>query len=448
MRVNGSWAVILVAVLGSLAAHGQPYTADAPTDVLFQDVSVFDGRSERLREHLNVWVHGNRIEKISADSLRLPANLKVTTIVGRNRVLMPGLIDAHWHAMLVAATAEQVVYGDPSLTALIAAKESDATLMRGFTSVRDLAGSVFGLKRAIDQGLVNGPRIWPSGAIISQTAGHGDFRAEVETHALASSNDAQFARVGHGAIADGVPEVLRTAREQLMHGASQLKVAAGGGVVSHYDQIDVSEYSLDEIKAAVSAAQAWNTYVTVHAFTTRSVQMAIEAGVRCIEHAHLVDEATVQLMARENVWLSTQPFVADDIDAEPVQYREKLALVSRGTDNLYALAKKHHLKIAFGTDIMFSSKGGQDQNRLLVLMQRWFSPAEVLKMATADNAELLALSGPRSPYSGRLGVVEEGALADLLLVNGNPLQHLELLANPSKNLLVIMKDGQIAKNLL
>jgi imidazolonepropionase-like amidohydrolase len=444
-------SIHVLAILGLLAISrgaGAAGSSASSTVVLFQDVSVFDGRSDKLRAHLNVLVRQNRIVSISSQLPILDDEAPLMTIVGGNRVLMPGLIDAHWHSMLVAASAEQVVYGDPSLTTLIAARESEATLMRGFTSVRDMAGAVFGLKSAIDQGVVSGPRIWPSGAIISQTAGHGDFRAEVETGANTSPNTAQFARVGHGVIADGTGEVLRAAREQLLHGASQLKVAAGGGVVSHYDQIDVSEYSVEELRAAVTAATAWNTYVSVHAFTTRSVRNAIEAGVKCIEHGHLMDEPTAQLMARDNVWLSMQPFVSDDIASEPEAYREKLAMVSHGTDSVYKLAKKYRLKTAFGTDIMFSPSGGKDQSRLLVLMQRWYTPAEVLKMATSDNAELLALSGPRSPYTGRLGVIEEGALAALLLVDGNPLEHLELLADPQRNLRVIMKDGRVFKNTL
>lgn len=435
------------------AAFLNPALAQSPATpptalTLFEDVSVFDGKADSLLDRRYVLVRGNLIEKISTERPVLKPDDVVTTINGAGQVLMPGLIDDHWHSMLVAASAEQVVFGDPSLTTLIAGKESTATLMRGFTSVRDMAGAVFGLKKAIDQGLIAGPRIWPSGAIISQTGGHGDFRAEFEIGSPHGSKSSQFVQVGHAVIADGPAEVVRSAREQLMRGASQLKLAAGGGVVSRYDQIDVSEYGLEEMKAAVGAAADWNTYVTVHAYTPRALQTAIQAGVRCIDHGHLMDEATAKMMSEKGVWLSTQPFLVEDLQAEPTEYREKLDMVSKGTDRVYALAKKYKLKTAFGTDIMFNPKGGREQNNLLIKMTRWYTPAEVLRMATGDNAQLLALSGPRNPYPGRLGVIEEGALADILLVKGNPLANIQLLADPQNNLTVIMKDGKIHKNTL
>lgn len=436
--------ILAIVVAGVAEAQTRPETPGAA--LLISDVSVFDGKSENLREHLYVLVRGNRIEAVSTTRPALAAGEPVTVIDGAGRVAMPGLIDNHWHAMFVAASAEQVVFGDPALTTLIAAKEAKATLMRGFTSVRDMAGSVFGLKAAIDQGLVDGPRIWPSGAIISQTGGHGDFRPLVDIPSAPGDKLPQFVQVGHAAVADGQAEVLRRSREQLMRGASQIKLAAGGGVVSSFDPIDVAQYNLDEIKAAVSAADNWNTYVTVHAYTPKAIQTAVDAGVKCIDHGHLMDEATAKLMAANGTWLSAQPFGDDDAGAG---HGSKMEAVNHGTDTLYALAKKYRLKTAFGTDIMFNpAGGGQDQNKLLVKLSRWYSPFEALKMATADNAELLALSGPRNPYPGKLGVIEPGALADILLVNGNPLANLQLLADPQKNLALIIKDGRIVKNAL
>src|SRR5262249_41793179 len=238
-------------------------------------------------------------------------------------------------------------------------------------------------------------------------------------------------------------------REQLMQGASQIKLAVGGGVSSNYDPIDVTEYSLDEIKAAVGAAEDWGTYVTVHGYTPRAVRRAIEAGVKCIEHGQLLDEATIKLMAEKHVWLSTQPFLADE-DAIPTapgsDNERKYKQVTEGTDVAYKLAKKYGVTTAFGTDIQFNPKGAERQAYYLPKLVKWYTQAEVLKMATADNAELLALSGPRNPYPGKLGVVEEDALADLLLVDGDPLANIKLLEDPGKNLLVIMKDGKIYKN--
>jgi imidazolonepropionase-like amidohydrolase len=204
-----------------------------------------------------------------------------------------------------------------------------------------------------------------------------------------------------------------------------------------------------EIHAAVEAAEAWGTYVTVHAYTPNSIRAAIKAGVRCIEHGQLIDKDTATLIAETGTWLSLQPFL-DDQDATPfpegsVSRIKQLQMV-QGTDNAYRLAKRYKIKVAFGTDTQFSAKAASRQGAKLAKLARWFTPAEVLKMATADNAELLAMSGPRNPYPGKLGVVEEGALADLLLVDGDPIANIRLVEDPVKNFVVIMKDGKIYKN--
>ncbi len=237
-------------------------------------------------------------------------------------------------------------------------------------------------------------------------------------------------------------------REQLMLGATQIKLTAGGGVASPHSPLDASTFTEQELRAAVEAAENWGTYVTVHAYTPASIQRAIAAGVKCIEHGHLMDEPTAKLIAERGIWLSTQPFPDDFANAFPPgsTERAKAQEVIAGTDITYRLAKKHKLKIAFGTDILFSQKQAQRQGALLARLARWFTAPQTLVMATGTNAELLALSGKRNPYPGKLGVVEEGALADLLLVDGNPLENIELIADPAKNFVVIMKDGKIYKN--
>jgi imidazolonepropionase-like amidohydrolase len=257
-------------------------------------------------------------------------------------------------------------------------------------------------------------------------------------------------RIGATAIADGVDEVLRATREQLMLGASQIKLMAGGGVASDHDPLDATQYTEAELRAAVQAAENWGTYVTVHAYTPQAIRQAMAAGVKCIEHGHLIDEPTVRVMAENGIWWSLQPFLDDD-DAIPLpseSSRAKARLVTDGTDRAYRLAKKHGVKLAWGTDTLFDAKLAERQGAQLAKLVRWFSPAQVLTMATADNAALLALSGPRNPYPGKLGVVEEGALADLLLVDGDPLTNIDLLATPAETLLVIVKDGKVFKNLL
>jgi imidazolonepropionase-like amidohydrolase len=224
-------------------------------------------------------------------------------------------------------------------------------------------------------------------------------------------------------------------------------MAAGGGVSSNYDPLDVSQYTEAEFRAAVEAAENWGTYVAVHAYTPKAIQTAIAAGVKSIEHGQLIDEETAKLMAEKGIWLSLQPFL-DDEDAIPQAPKNKAKQLEmvQGTDTAYALAKKYKIKTAWGTDVLFDPRLATRQGAMLAKLTRWYTPAEVLKMATADNAELLALSGKRSPYPGKLGVVEVGALADLLLVDGDPVADIKLIEDPARNFLIIMKDGTIYKN--
>jgi imidazolonepropionase-like amidohydrolase len=445
---SAAWAV---ATLG-LPAHAQTAGSRAaapPAQILITNARVFDGRGDRLSEGMNVLVEGNKIAKISSSAIAAAAG--ATVIDAKGRTLMPGLIDAHWHSMMAAAPLSLALGGDTGYLNLLAAQEARNTLMRGFTSVRDLAGPAFGLKRAIDEGVTPGPRIWAAGAMISQTSGHADYRSPQDLPRTAQSPLSQAEASGGSAIADGPDQVRLRAREQLMLGAVFLKLAAGGGVASNFDPLDVSQYIEAEIRAAVEAAENWGTYVTVHAYTPRAMRTAILAGVKCIDHGHLMDEATAQLMAEKGVWLSLQPFL-DDADSIPFPAgspsRIKQLLVTEGTDRSYALAKKYKLKTAWGTDTLFDAKLAQRQGAQLAKMVRWYTPAEVLRLATSNNAELLALSGPRSPYEGRLGVVAEGALADLLLVDGDPIANIKLIEDPAKNFVLIMKDGKVHKNML
>lgn len=426
------------------------YAAEPPALTLFENVRVFDGKSERLEEGMNVLVRGNTIEKISKDPLSTDGTPSVQVIAGGGRTLMPGLIDAHWHAMLVRPTPAALLTDDVGYLNLVAGAEARDTLMRGFTTVRDVGGPSFGLKRAIDEGIVAGPRIFPSGAIVSVTSGHGDFRQANELPRVVGAPQSRQEQTGASMIADSPDEVRVRVREQLLKGASQIKLTAGGGVASPNSPLDVSTFTEAELRAAVEAAENWGTYVTVHAYTPVSIQRAISAGVKCIEHGHLMDEATAKLIAERGIWLSTQAFPDEMADAFPPgsQERAKAFTVFAGTDTSITLAKKYKLKTAFGTDILFSKRLARRQGELLVKFTRWYTPAETLAMATGTNGELLALSGKRNPYPGKLGVVEEGALADLLLVDGDPVSNIELLQDPAKNLLVIMKDGKIYKNSL
>ena len=416
---------------------------------VFRGVRVFDGRNPALTAPSDVVVRGNTIESVGPTAAELvPAGSDVRVIDGGGRVLMPGLIDAHWHATFAAVPTQVAMTADPGYVHLVAGKEAERTLLRGFTSVRDAGGPSFGLKRAIDEGVVAGPRIYPSGAFITQTAGHGDFRLRHEVP-RACGNLSHGEVLGASTIADGADQVLRAVREQLLLGASQIKVMAGGGVASPYDPIDVTQYTEAELRAAVAAAENWGTYVMVHAYTPRAISQSIRAGVRCIEHGHLIDDPTAQLMAETGTWWSLQPFL-DDEDAHPIPDpagRAKQLEVTAGTDQSYALARKHGVKVAWGSDILFDASLAARQGKQLAKMTRWYTPAEVLASATSGNADLLALCGPRNPYPGRLGVVEPGALADLLLVDGDPIANIGLLADPDRSLVVIMNDGRIHKDM-
>ena len=426
------------------------HAAEPPALTLFENVRIFDGKSDALSTSQNVLVRGNTIAAISKDPIPIEAGATAKVIDGGGRTLMPGLIDAHWHAMLVRPTPTQLLADDVGYLNLVAGAEATDTLMRGFTTVRDVGGPSFGLKRAIDEGIVAGPRIYPSGAIITVTSGHGDFRHAHELPRVLGAPLSRQEQTGAAMVADSPDEVRVRVREQLLQGASHIKLTAGGGVASPNSPLDASTFTEPELRAAVEAAENWGTYVTVHAYTPVSIQRAIAAGVKCIEHGHLMDEATAKLIGERGVWLSTQAFPDELADAFPPgsQERAKAFEVFAGTDKTISLAKKYKLKTAWGTDILFSPRLAQRQGELLTKFARWYSPAETLVMATGTNAELLAMSGKRNPYPGKLGVVEEGALADLLLVDGDPIADIKLIEDPGKNFVVIMKDGKIFKNRL
>lgn len=436
--------------LAACAADVQRGGAPAPNPaapagpVLFTGVNVFNGSSPVLQKNVNVLVADGLIADVGPGrGAAVPAG--TTVIDGAGRTLMPGLIDSHVHIFLSASTEAQLMdpASNPEEFFGRARDEAQRMLLRGFTSVRDMGGPSFALKREIDVGERTGPRIYPSGAMISQTSGHGDFRTPKDKARRFGGELSVGEKLGVGFIADGRDEVLTAVRENLRGGASQIKVMAGGGVASQYDPIDVTQYTLDELTAAVQATTDWNTYVAVHAYTPKAVRRSVEAGVACIEHGQLLDEPTMKLLADKGIWLSLQAFGEAPPGASDLKKAKKHA-VAEGTDRAFTWAKKYGVKLAFGTDILLDPELTKNQNTDFTKLATWFTPAEALKIATHDNAQLLALSGPRNPYPGRLGVVEPGAYADLLLVDGDPTADLALIGNPD-NFAVIMKDGRIVK---
>jgi imidazolonepropionase-like amidohydrolase len=432
----------LVAPSGARAA---PPRATAP--IMFGNFLLFDGKSDALRGGLRLLVEGNRIKQIAGGDPAPPDGAQMIDCGGR--VIMPGLIDAHWHSVFAALPVSALFSADVGYIFLAAGAEAERTLMRGFTTVRDLGGPSFALKQAIDDGLSTGPRIYPSGAMITTTGGHGDLRPLSDLPRSPGGPLSYMERTGGANIADSANEVRLRVREQLFQGASQIKLVGGGGVSSPRTTLDMFTFGEPELRAGVEAAADRNTYVAVHAYPPAAIRRAIAAGARCIEHGHLMDEANAMLMAERGVWLSTQPFVGDDDTvALSGQSRINQLQVIAGTNTVYALAKKHKIKTAFGTDLLFSRDIAERQGAMLTHLTRWYDNADILKMATSVNAELLAMSGSRNPYQGKLGVIEERALADLLVIDGNPVDDIALVAKPDKNLMVIMKDGKIYKNTL
>ena len=443
-----------VAGLGaSITALGLPGAARAqgasdPTQpIIFTNFLLFDGKSSALRGGLALIVEGGRIKAVATGNPAGPEGSR--TIDCRGRVVMPGLIDAHWHCIFAALPIATLFSADVGYIFLAASAEAERTLMRGFTTVRDLGGPSFALKQAIDEGLRTG-----AAHLSVRRHDHHDRRPWRHAPPVRSAPEPGRSGKHHGAdgaanIADSADEVRLRVREQLLQGASQIKLVGGGGVSSPRTTLDMLTFSEPELRAGVEAAADRNTYVAVHAYPPAAIERAIGAGVQCIEHGHLMDEATAKLMADKGVWLSIQPFVSYE-DTVPLsgQSRINLQQVIAGTNTAYPLAKAYKLKTAFGSDLLFSAQKATRQGIMLTHLARWYESAEILGMATATNGELLAFSGPRDPYPGKLGVIEEGAFADLIVVDGDPIANIALVENPEKNFLIIMKDGKIYKNTL
>ncbi len=420
---------------------------DEPMPILFTNVNVFDGVSETLIEDANVLVTGNLISEVSSEPL-VVANGRI--IDGGGRTLMPGIIEAHGHLGQAVLPTQVTGSEDWQYMASLSTFAAKYYLDRGWTTVRDAGGPTFGLKKAIDEGHIPGPRIYPSGRFISQTSGHADFRYG---YAAPHPNEAEtepFYNQFIGAIADGVPEVLRATREELRKGSVHIKVMAGGGISSQYDPLHTLQYSAEEMKAIVGAAADWGTYVMVHAYTDATVRRAIEAGVKVIEHGQLMTDETAKLAADNGVWLSTQiaflgePPTPEQIEAFGEVTAAKFNSVREGVETSINFAREYGINIAFGTDLWgprLPEIGNEFEYRT-----RYFSDLETLQQATAINGELLQLTGPLNPYpEGPIGVIQAGAYADIILVDGNPLDDVTILGD-MENILFVMKDGRVHRN--
>ncbi len=448
MNINRSILLAFLIYIPALAAAAVTAAAEDVSQILIKNVRVFDGTSDHLTEPTNVLVVGNKIQEISTTADESAAS-NLTLIEGGGRVLIPGLSDNHTHMGFVTLPMNKLLNGLPGYNHIHATIDARDMLMRGVTSVRDMGGAVFGLKEAIDEGLVPGPRIYPSGALLSQTSGHFDFRYPNQDHPRFGGVRAEADKENYLRVVDGVPEVLAAARENLRHGASQIKMAAGGGYSSPTDPIESTQFTFEEMKAAADAASDFGTYATVHAYTPRAINRAIDAGVKDVGHGQLLDEKTLRRMAKEGIFLSTQPFTECNEPQLDAHSNAKLAVVCKGTEFVYITAKKiPDLKVTYGTDIFVAPDQAPNQIKMMDRLSKWYEPVEILKMATGNMTELYKLSGMKNPYpDGDLGVIKEGAYADMLLVEGNPLEDIKVIGE-TDNLLIIIKDGKIYKNKL
>ena len=442
--LSGAGALGLAATMPAFA-QGQA----ASVATLIKGAAIFDGRGPDLIAGSDVLIENGMITAIGA-GLSAP---DAQVIDADGLTLIPGLTDAHTHIMW-HDEIDELIYGSPhEYTGAMAAEGARRMLMRGFTTVRDAGGPSFGLKRAIDSGVLAGPRILPSGFFISQTSGHGDFEPRMNylSPHFTGQLDPAYLR-GWTITADGKAEVMKAAREALRYGASQLKIMGSGSITGAHDPLDVTEFTLEELQAIVAEAQKWGTYAKIHAYSDASVQNALTAGVRSVEHGLFASEESMQMMKQKDVFFSTQylTYAANPEDTGLTgDALPKFMQAKAGATEGYQRAKAFGLKVAWGTDILGTIDKGPFQSLEFVARTAYYTPTEILKQATSGNAELFERSGPRHPYrAGPLGVIAEGAYADLLLVNGNPLDDIALLTKPDDTLALIMKGGTIHKNIL
>lgn len=431
----------LLAVTTPLAAQ------EDPRQVLFTNVNIFDGVNGEIVENGSVLVEGNLIKTISADPIDAPDAFMVD---GEGRTLMPGLIDMHSHLCIRNGMLEFRDNYDQMANGAYTARVMLDYLDQGFTTVRDAGCNVLGIAKAVNNGIVSGPRIYPSGGFLSQTGGHADTGSFNDAPGDVDSLEAHM----FGFIADGVSEVQRAARHNFRAGATQIKVMAGGGVASEFDPLHITQYSVEELEAIVEVANDYGSYVLVHAYHDRSVNRAIDAGVRVIEHNFLVSEETIIRMKEEGVALSVQAVQSLQAFGNPeaitffsADQKSKAAQVNSGAQQMMEWAVKHELIMVTGGDMFGPDVVRQADNII------WFNdkvakdPLLSLKTATSSAAEVLTWSGGMNPYKeGTLGTIVEGGYADVILIDGNPLEDIHTLGRD--NVDFVMKDGLVYKNWL
>ena len=421
------------------------YAAD--TQLLLKNVNIFDGKNEKLLLAQDVLVDGSMISKVGNG---LKAGEGATVIDGEGRTLMPGLIDMHTHLMYRYGVTVMRNEFDAQAAGAAAMETLQLYMQMGYTTVRDVGGNSLGLAKNVAAGRLKGSRIYSSGGAISTISGHNDLAMFSE-----QPGEDVFTRRGDTLIITGPVEAREATRKLIRGGASQIKIMVGGGVASDFDPLYADTMSEDEIKAIVDAAADFGTYACAHAYTDSSVNRVLDAGGRCIEHGFLVSEKTIKRMKKLGAVMSLQPYAAVEIFKEPEKLAgfneeniRKARQVRDGADNMLKLVAKHKVDTFAGADLWqegIITKTPED----MVVRKRWFSDVEILRQNTSYAAKWLAKSGTKNPYrEGPLGVIKEGAYADMLLVDGNPVEDVSVLADWKKNIRLIVKDGEIFKNTL
>jgi imidazolonepropionase-like amidohydrolase len=401
--------------------------------LLFENARVLDAAAGALRDGCSVRVEDDRVVEVVEGALRA-AGARRIDLAGRT--LMPGLIDAHVHCAITTLNLGAMMAKPTTLVAHEAGRILSGMLRRGFTTVRDAGGADYGLAQAVERGLVEGPRIFYSGRVLSQTGGHGDFAPREDAPRLCAC---QIHSSAFAHVADGVSAVRKAAREELRRGATQVKIMASGGVASPSDPIWNLQYSAEEMRAIVEEAEGWRTYAMAHAYTPEAIRRAVDAGVRTIEHGNLIDRPTAERMHAKGAYLVptlVTYYAIDELGRKlgfPAVSQAKVKdVLDKGLASL-EIARAAGVPMGFGTDLLGETH--DQQSREFEIRARALPAAEVIRSATIVNAEILN-------RAGELGIVAPGALADLLVVDGDPFANLGLLAEPEKHLLAVLQAGR------
>jgi len=440
-RIAALAVVLLLAPFWASAQDGPP------THVLITNATVWDGTSDTATPGLNVLVENNLIKQVSAEPIAVNRSANTKVIDAGGRTLMPGLIDMHTHLMFkfgVPQTRDM----DASEQGATAYETMQLYMRMGYTTLRDVGGNSLGLSRSLVAGRIKGPRLYSSGGAISSISGHNDLGLQTE-----DPNNDVFNRRGDTNVVTGPIEVREAVRKVLRGGGSQIKIMPGGGVASQFDPLEATTLMEDELRAAVEAAADFGTYVCAHAYNDESINRFLDAGGRCIEHGFLAEEKTIKRMKKLDAVMSLQAYAAYEVFKNPGEIAgftpenvRKGRQVNEGADRMLRWIAEYEVD-AFGGSDLWPASQLQLVPQDLVVRKRWFSDVEILRQNTSNAGRWLAKSGTKNPYrEGPIGVIKVGAYADMILVEGNPLSDVSVLADYDNTIKIVIKDGEIYQN--